>query len=143
VAPRALIVLLLVGLAVGCGGASGGDRKAANACLSRLGLFVDHGVPAHLFIPDRVPGLSYSATGLQQVAEVSYAATSPGANSLTAYYFDSERAARGVEADLVGPGTNFWGRTHPATRIGDVVLVWSSEPTARQESSVLACLEGG
>lgn len=142
-APRALIASLLIALVAGCGGSSGSDRKAANACLSRLGLFVDHGVPPHLFIPDRVPGSSYTAPGLRQVAEVSYSPTNPGANSVTAYYFDSESAARGVVSDLDGPGTSFWGRIHPARRVGAVVLVWSSEPTVRQESAVRACLEPG
>jgi hypothetical protein len=143
VAPRALIAVLVAGLVAGCGSSSEGNRKSANQCLSKLGLFVDHGLPAHLFIPAQVPGLSYHATGLAQVAEVSYPATNAGANSVTAYYFESENDARGAESDLDGPGTNYWGKIHPTRRVGKVVLIWSSEPTSTQETSVLACFDGG
>lgn len=141
-APRALIALLLVVLAAACGGSSVGDRTSANRCLAKLGLFVDHGRPSHLFIPGQVPGQSYDASGLAQVAEVSYPAANAGANSVTAYYFESESDARGAESDLEGPGTSYWGRIHPTARSGDVVIVWSSEPTLGQKHAVLACLDG-
>jgi hypothetical protein len=143
VAPRALIVLLLALLVAGCGGSTGSDRMAANRCLAKLGLFVDHGLPSRLLIPGQVPGAYYQASGLDQVTEVSYPTTNAGANSVKAYYFDSEHSAQGAQSDLEGPNTSYWGKIHPTTRARDVVLVWSSAPTPGQVHAVLACVDPG
>lgn len=139
-------------LAAGCGGASTPAYESAQPCLADEGLIVDHGRTPNLpFLSPYDPNLGRmpSPEPFRRDVELSFRAPGTGANDLRLFFFAGEDAAvrsydrirkhslrrfrfmrRGI---AYVPGTVL-------QRGGEVLLLWSSAPSASQRRAVLECL---
>lgn len=139
-------------LAAGCGGASTPAYVAAQPCLAGEGQLIDHGRTPNLpFLSPYDPDLGRmpAPEPFERDIEVSFRAPGPGANDLRLFFFDGEDAAvrshdRIRKHSLL---RNRFGRRGIAyvpgavlERGGAVLLLWSSRPSASQQSTIAACL---
>ncbi len=112
--------------------ACGGGSKSASICLSRLGVYVDNGVPQTL----TVAGVGYPQldvpTTLTREADLSYGSPVHGANNAQLFFSSDEQTARALA------GT--FGERRNIERDGKIVIVWSSGPTTEQRHELSQCL---
>jgi hypothetical protein len=158
---RAAAIFPLVLVAASCGGGGGKPlAETARPCLTKLGDYVHHkrekGLPSDpdprlpLLDPDAAPTASVAASRLkwpdnfQEYGEVLYPPSNPGANAVQIFIFGDEelpmrilaairRATRNQTFFLAAPGTTM-------NRIGQSIVQWSSRPSAKQRTTVRACL---
>jgi len=155
-------VAAIVPFVLVAGACGGGEEKplaeTARPCLAKLGEYVHHkpekGLPSDpdprlpLLDPDAPPQIN-STTGrlkwpdqFQEYGEVLYPPSNPGANAVQIFIFGDEELPTRVAATMTGatraqrfflPGTTI-------NRIGQSLVQWSSRPSAKQRTTVRACL---
>ena len=125
---RALLPLLPAVLAIGCGDDGGGsDEAAVRECLAENGLEIEAGA---------APRSTLGA------ASPDFRATIDGVSVDVIVERDEDRAARAA-ADLRGALATF-GVANVEERLvhgGNVIAVFSGEPSSSQSESVSGCLE--
>jgi hypothetical protein len=157
---RAAAIVPLVFVAAACGG---GDEKplaqTARPCLAKLGEYVHHkrvkgAIPADpaprlpLLDPDMPPVQGQTPTRIewpedfQEYGEVLYPPSNPGANAVQIFIFGDEELPARIMATTRRAERNqtfFLPATKP-NRIGQSIVQWSSRPSAKQRTTVRACL---
>ena len=157
-----LAALLVLFAAAACGGDSTPLGERARPCLERLGDYLHHdrrptGIAADptprlpLLDPDgpapvggAVPRLAWT-DDVQEYGEISYPPTNPGANAVQILIFADDdlpkRIVTFTRRVVRNPTVFFAGSGFDLRRIGQTLLMWSSEPSAKQRDGVRACLE--
>lgn len=147
---RTFLIVAALGLC-GCG-ASTPAYVADRACLAGSGLLIDHGRPPALpFLSPYDPTLGRmpAPASFERDLELSFASSGPGANDVRLFYFDGEDAAARSET-LIRTRSR---RRYPfmrrgiayvpgavLDRSGEVLLLWSSAPSAAQRAGLAACI---
>jgi hypothetical protein len=156
---RAAAIVPLVVVAAACGGGSGNPlAETARPCLTKLGDYVHHkpekGLPSDpdprlpLLDPDAPPTASVAASrlkwpdGFQEYGEVLYPPSNPGANAVQIFIFGDEELPTRIVAAIRRATRNqtFFPTGTTMNRIGQSIVQWSSRPSAKQRTTVRACL---
>jgi hypothetical protein len=137
--------------AAGCGSSTPHYESAAS-CLRGLGSVFDHGRP--LSLPFANPfnptlGRMASPQTFQHWSEISYPSSGKGANAVQLFFFDSDDAAARVRGRIVAtrsprpftPRGVLFRRGARIEAAGDVLVLWSSNPTGSQTSGLAGCLD--
>jgi hypothetical protein len=137
--------------AAGCGSSTPRYESAA-PCLRRLGSVFDHGRP--LSLPFVNPfntqlGRMASPATFEHWSEVSFVHPGVGANAVQLFIFDSDEAAARVRRRVVSTRTTgffrprgvLFRRGAKIEARGDVLVLWSSNPTSPQVNGLADCLD--
>lgn len=136
--------------AAGCGSSKPHFERAA-PCLRGLGSVVDHGRPLSLpFLNPFNPllGRMASPRTFEHWSEISYRAPGAGSNAVQLFFFDGDDAAARVRRRIVttraprlfGPRGVLFRRGARLEARGDVLVLWSSRPSATQADGLASCL---
>jgi hypothetical protein len=158
---RLAVLVPLALAAAGCGGGGKPLAETARPCLERLGQYVHHTAEPDTRIddtprlpvldPDNPPRVNETTRRLpvpddfQEYGEVLYPPSNPGANAVQVLIFgDEELPKRVVEITRRMAGAPQSGALPAAVqvrRVGQTILLWSSQPSPRQTAAVAACLD--
>jgi hypothetical protein len=146
----ALLAALL--LAAGCGGMSTPAYESVQPCLAGEGPIIDHGRTPNLpFLSPYDPNLGRmpSPEPFQRDVELSFRAPGPGANDVRLFFFDGEDAAlRSYDRIRKHSLRRFQFMRRGIAYVpgavlqqgGAVLFLWSSTPSASQQTAVTGCL---